>query len=49
MTSYTQIASAFSKLGLNENSLVTNQDMLRALDTLAQNYGMNQYDRNVAD
>ncbi len=49
MTSYTQIASAFSRLGLNENSLVTYQDMLRALDTLSQSYGMNQYDRNVAE
>lgn len=49
MTSYAQIATAFSRLGLNENSLVAYPDMLRALDTLAQSYGMNQYDRNVAE
>lgn len=45
MTTYQQIAHAFGKLGLNDNSLVSNIEILRALDTLAQNYGINQYDR----
>ncbi len=49
MSAYPQIAAAFNRVGLNENNLVTQHQILSALDALARSNGINDYDRNVAD
>lgn len=49
MSNYQIIASAFRKLGLDENSLVDVNEMNRALHALANAHGLMQYDTNVAE
>lgn len=49
MSNYQIIALAFNKVGLDPNSLATETEINRALDTLAHAAGLMQYDRNVAE
>lgn len=50
MTNYHQIIEAFKQLGYHEDSEVSEPELTRALDALAnQNMKVPQYDRNVSE
>ena len=48
MSNFQIIALAFNKIGLDPNSLATESEITRALDTMAHGSGLMQFDRNVA-
>lgn len=49
MVGFDSVSNAFNRVGLNENDLVTQGQILQALDRLAQNNGFSKYDREIAD
>lgn len=49
MANYQQIIAAFSQVGLREDSLVNEGEMIRALNNLARQHGINEYETSIAE
>lgn len=49
MSFYQTVASAFSRIGLAESALLSENEVHQALNKLARNNGLGQFDPNVAE
>lgn len=49
MVGFDTVSNAFKRVGLNENDLVSQGQILQALGRLAQNNGLPKYDHEIAD
>lgn len=49
MSTYNRIIASLAQVGLSESSLVTEAELIRALDNLARQRNISEYDREVFD